>query len=84
MRAFNWLETRVPDGARDAAQRCRAFGRAAARGASAGGGGVAIYPSRRFQAMKAKTFLDFLIASLPITRGGLLEPGAVGLLTSPA
>ena len=31
-----------------------------------------------------KTFLDFLIASLPITRGGLLEPGAVGLLTSPA
>jgi hypothetical protein len=34
--------------------------------------------------MKAKTFLDFLIASLPITRGGLLEPGAVGLLTSPA
>ena len=44
----------------------------------------AIYPSRRFQAMKVKAFLDFLIASLPITRGGLLEPGAVGLLTSPA
>ena len=44
----------------------------------------AIYPSRRFQAMKVKTFLDFLISSLPITRGGLLEPGAVGLLTSPA
>ena len=44
----------------------------------------AIYPSRRFQAMKVKAFLDFLITSLPITRGGLLEPGGVGLLTSPA
>lgn len=146
MRAFNWLETRVPDGARGAAQRCRAGGYRAillqhdaprywpllgehlpcqrvmtcnnitfAREATLAGagicglpvmisegrcaagvwssccprrvcrwGGVAIYPSRRFQAMKAKTFLDFLIASLPITRGGLLEPGAVGLLTSPA
>jgi DNA-binding transcriptional LysR family regulator len=42
----------------------------------------AIYPSRRFQAMKVKAFLDFLIASLPINRGGLLEPGAVSLLTS--
>ena len=29
-------------------------------------------------------FLDFLIASLPITRGGSLEPGAAGLITSPA
>ncbi|UUY08073.1 LysR family transcriptional regulator [Pseudomonas sp. J452] len=40
----------------------------------------AIYPSRRFQAMKVKTFLDFLMASLPHT--GLLEPPGAGLLTS--
>lgn len=40
----------------------------------------AIYPSRRFQAMKVKTFLDFLMASLP--RSSLLEPPGAGLLTS--
>ena len=40
----------------------------------------AVYPSRRFQAMKVKTFLDFLMASLP--QAGLLEPVAAGLLTS--
>ena len=44
----------------------------------------AVYPSRRFQAMKVKAFLDFLMASLPLSGGGLLEPGAPGLLTSPA
>ncbi|WP_043311865.1 LysR family transcriptional regulator [Pseudomonas sp. ML96] len=40
----------------------------------------AVYPSRRFQAMKVKAFLDFLMASLP--HGSLLEPAAAGLLTS--
>ena len=40
----------------------------------------AVYPSRRFQAMKVKAFLDFLIASLP--QAGLLEPAGAGLLTS--
>jgi DNA-binding transcriptional LysR family regulator len=40
----------------------------------------AVYPSRRFQAMKVKTFLDFLMASLP--QAGLLEPVVAGLLTS--
>lgn len=44
----------------------------------------AIYPARRFQAMKVKAFLDFLVASLPVTSGGLLEPGAASLLTSTA
>ena len=44
----------------------------------------AVYPSRRFQAMKVKAFLDFLMASLPPSGGGLLEPGAPSLLTSPA
>jgi DNA-binding transcriptional LysR family regulator len=43
----------------------------------------AVYPSRRFQAMKVKTFLDFLMACLPVEQGGLLEPTAAGLLTSP-
>ncbi|MBC9250067.1 LysR family transcriptional regulator [Pseudomonas alcaligenes] len=41
----------------------------------------AVYPSRRFQAMKVKTFLDFLMASLP-GPAGLLEPVPGGLLTS--
>ncbi len=40
----------------------------------------AVYPSGRFQAMKVKAFLDFLIASLP--QAGLLEPAGAGLLTS--
>lgn len=40
----------------------------------------AVYPSRRFQAMKVKAFLDFLMASLP--QDGLLEPAGAGLLTS--
>ncbi|MDX5373276.1 MAG: LysR family transcriptional regulator [Pseudomonadaceae bacterium] len=40
----------------------------------------AVYPSRRFQAMKVKAFLDFLMASLP--QAGLLEPAGAGLLTS--
>ena len=43
----------------------------------------AVYPSRRFQAMKVKTFLDFLMACLPVEEGRLLEPTAAGLLTSP-
>src|SRR3990167_1883744 len=43
----------------------------------------AVYPSRRFQAMKVKTFLDFLMACLPVEQGRLLEPTAAGLLTSP-
>jgi DNA-binding transcriptional LysR family regulator len=42
----------------------------------------AVYPSRRFQAMKVKTFLDFLMARLPISDGRLLEPAAVRLITS--
>ncbi|MBB2495002.1 LysR family transcriptional regulator [Aquipseudomonas ullengensis] len=41
----------------------------------------AVYPSRRFQAMKVKTFLDFLMASLA-THSGLLEPAVDGLLIS--
>ncbi|HWV10630.1 MAG TPA: LysR family transcriptional regulator [Pseudomonas sp.] len=43
----------------------------------------AVYPSRRFQAMKVKTFLDFLMQSLPFQDGRLLEPDMVGLVTSP-
>jgi DNA-binding transcriptional LysR family regulator len=42
----------------------------------------AVYPSRRFQAMKVKTFLDFLIDSLPMEEGHRLEPAAVPLLIS--
>jgi DNA-binding transcriptional LysR family regulator len=34
----------------------------------------ALYPSRRFQAMKVKAFLDFLISCLPAEVGPLLEP----------
>ena len=34
----------------------------------------AVYPSRRFQAMKVKAFLDFLIARVPAQVGPLLEP----------
>lgn len=34
----------------------------------------AVYPSRRFQAMKVKAFLDFLLACLPRQLGPLLEP----------
>jgi DNA-binding transcriptional LysR family regulator len=34
----------------------------------------ALYPSRRFQAMKVKAFLDFLISRLPAEVGPLLEP----------
>jgi DNA-binding transcriptional LysR family regulator len=41
----------------------------------------AVYPSRRFQAMKVKTFLDFLMSSLPLLDGRLLEPAAPGLVT---
>jgi DNA-binding transcriptional LysR family regulator len=43
----------------------------------------AVYPSRRFQAMKVKTFLDFLMNSLPLQGGRLLEPAVPGLLISP-
>ncbi|MDM8350104.1 LysR family transcriptional regulator [Pseudomonas sp. sp1636] len=43
----------------------------------------AVYPSRRFQAMKVKTFLDFLMGCLPMQRAPSLEPVAAGLLTSP-
>ena len=42
----------------------------------------AVYPSRRFQAMKVKAFLDFLIAHLPVEDGRLLEPAAIRLITS--
>ena len=40
----------------------------------------AVYPSRRFQAMKVKAFLDFLISRLPADTGRLLEPAR--LITS--
>jgi DNA-binding transcriptional LysR family regulator len=43
----------------------------------------AVYPSRRFQAMKVKTFLYFLMSNLPVDEGRLLEPAAPGLVTSP-
>ncbi|MGB4075724.1 LysR family transcriptional regulator [Pseudomonas sp.] len=43
----------------------------------------AVYPSRRFQAMKVKTFLDFLMHALPLSDGRLLEPAMAGLLRSP-
>ena len=43
----------------------------------------AVYPSRRFQAMKVKTFLDFLMACLPVEEGRQLERTTAGLLTSP-
>ncbi|UVE19052.1 LysR family transcriptional regulator [Pseudomonas sp. LS44] len=41
----------------------------------------AVYPSRRFQAMKVKTFLDFLMHHLPRDEGELLEPATARLLT---
>jgi DNA-binding transcriptional LysR family regulator len=34
----------------------------------------AVYPSRRFQAMKVRAFLDFVIQRLPSTGRDLLEP----------
>lgn len=43
----------------------------------------AVYPSRRFQAMKVKAFLDFLVAALPVEGGQLVEPVDARLLTSP-
>jgi DNA-binding transcriptional LysR family regulator len=43
----------------------------------------AVYPSRRFQAMKVKTFLDFLMRALPLSDGRRLEPTMAGLLRSP-
>lgn len=43
----------------------------------------AVYPSRRFQAMKVKTFLDFLMRALPVSDSRLLEPAMAGLLRSP-
>ncbi|KAF1067541.1 MAG: HTH-type transcriptional regulator DmlR [Pseudomonas citronellolis] len=42
----------------------------------------AVYPTRRFQAMKVKTFIDYLIQRLPIDAGHRLEPGAARLITS--
>ncbi|MDP3814463.1 LysR family transcriptional regulator [Pseudomonas sp.] len=42
----------------------------------------AVYPSRRFQAMKVRTFLDFLMRSLPGAEGQLLEPVPAALLPS--
>jgi len=42
----------------------------------------AMYPSRRFQAMKVKAFLDFLMQSLPVVEGRLVEPVEARLLTS--
>jgi DNA-binding transcriptional LysR family regulator len=43
----------------------------------------AVYPSRRFQAMKVKTFLDFLMSRLPLSDGRLLETAASGLVILP-
>ncbi|MGA6098784.1 LysR family transcriptional regulator [Stutzerimonas marianensis] len=43
----------------------------------------AVYPSRRFQAMKVKAFLDFLMDALPVDGGRLVEPVDARLLTSP-
>jgi DNA-binding transcriptional LysR family regulator len=42
----------------------------------------AVYPSRRFQAMKVKAFLDFLMGELPVQDGRLLETEAARLITS--
>jgi DNA-binding transcriptional LysR family regulator len=42
----------------------------------------AVYPTRRFQAMKVKAFLDFLMQSLPVVEGRLVEPVEARLLTS--
>ncbi|SFT42619.1 LysR family transcriptional regulator [Pseudomonas marincola] len=42
----------------------------------------AVYPSRRFQAMKVKAFLDFLINALQALDGFELEPKPPGLLIS--
>lgn len=42
----------------------------------------ALYPSRRFQAMKVKAFLDFLMQALPVVDGRLVEPVEARLLTS--
>ncbi|MFR0688318.1 LysR family transcriptional regulator [Enterobacterales bacterium AE_CKDN230030158-1A_HGKHYDSX7] len=42
----------------------------------------AVYPSRRFQAMKVKAFLDFLINNLPNDPGRWLEPKAARLIPS--
>ena len=41
-----------------------------------------VYPSRRFQPLKVKAFLDFLIAHLPQAMARQLEPAAVRLITS--
>jgi DNA-binding transcriptional LysR family regulator len=43
----------------------------------------AVYPSRRFQAMKVKTFLDFLMNSLEFASAGAMEPKPEALLKSP-
>ena len=43
----------------------------------------AVYLSRRFQALKVKTFLDFLIAQLPAEERRLLEPNRLELYHSP-
>lgn len=40
----------------------------------------AVYPSRRFQAMKVKTFLDFLMQHLAQQQARELEPAMAGLL----
>lgn len=42
----------------------------------------AVYPSRRFQAMKVTAFLDFLVQSMPVLDGRLVEPAESRLLTS--
>ncbi|MCQ4280947.1 LysR family transcriptional regulator [Pseudomonas stutzeri] len=42
----------------------------------------AVYPARRFQAMKVKAFLDVLMQSLPVVEGRLVEPVEARLLTS--
>jgi len=42
----------------------------------------AVYPSRRFQAMKVKAFLDFMIHNLPLDPGRWLEPKVARLIPS--
>ncbi len=42
----------------------------------------ALYPSRRFQAMKVTAFLDFLVQSIPVLEGPLVEPVEPRLITS--
>lgn len=42
----------------------------------------AVYPSRRFQALKVKAFLEFLMGHLPVAMERLLEPAVEPLIPS--